>query len=151
MFQHRPVILVIHGPNLNMLGPREPEIYGSASLQDLEKQVRQYARARGYRARFYQSNHEGRIIDCIQKQQNRICGIIINAGALTHYSYALRDALACVTVPAAEVHLSDISAREDFRKISVIEPVCCCRIYGKGAAGYAEAVDAVTALYERGE
>ncbi len=135
-------VLVINGPNLNMLGEREPEIYGSMTLKKLLKWFKARARKRGVRLRSYQSNHEGRIIDRIQSCARRgFCGIIINPGALTHYSYALRDALKAQPLPVVEVHLSDIDAREDFRKISVIRDVCIAQIKGLGREGYLRALD----------
>jgi len=135
-------ILVINGPNLNMLGEREPEIYGSMTLKELLKWLKGQARERGVRLGFYQSNHEGRIIDRIQVCANRgYSGIIINPGALTHYSYALRDAIKAQPLPAVEVHLSDIDKREDFRKVSVLQDVCIARIKGLGPKGYVQALD----------
>jgi len=137
----KKTILIINGPNLNFLGTREPEIYGSTTLLQLNKQLKNYLKKRGFKAVFYQSNHEGGIIDFIQKKNKKAAGIVINPGALTHYSYALRDALASVKSPVVEVHISDIYKREDFRKISVIKPVCKKQISGKGIKGYFDAVD----------
>jgi 3-dehydroquinate dehydratase-2 len=140
--------LVINGPNLNMLGQREPDIYGSLSLKQLLKWLRRRARERGVRIRAYQSNHEGRIVDRIQIAAKRgFSGIIINPGALTHYSYAVRDAVTAQPLPVVEVHLSDIEKREDFRKLSVLRDVCTAQIKGLGREGYVQALDI---LIERG-
>lgn len=134
-------ILVINGPNLNLLGEREPEVYGQVTLVDIEKAVADYADARGADTQFFQSNHEGALIDALHEARHACQGVIYNPGAHTHYSYALRDAVAAINVPTVEVHLSDIAEREDFRKISVIAPVCIAQIKGKGLDGYLEAVD----------
>ncbi|MCD6117482.1 type II 3-dehydroquinate dehydratase [bacterium] len=136
-------VLIINGPNLNLLGEREPEIYGTTTLKSINKQLFLHLKKKGYKAVFFQSNHEGRIIDIIHKKRKTINGIIINPGALTHYSYALRDAISAVNVPVVEVHISDIAGREDFRKISVIKPVCTAQITGKGINGYFEAADLI--------
>ncbi|MCI0493653.1 3-dehydroquinate dehydratase, partial [candidate division KSB1 bacterium] len=123
-------ILIIHGPNLNLLGEREPEVYGSTTIFQLNQMLAQKARELGVEARFFQNNSEGKIIDFIHKYRIWAHGIIINPGALTHYSYSLRDAIAAVSKPAIEVHLSDIHKREPFRKISVIKEVCIDQIVG---------------------
>ena len=115
-------ILLINGPNLNMLGVRNPAVYGSTTLKDIEKEVLSYAKTKNSRLFCFQSNHEGCIIDKIHKAYGKIDGIIINPGAFTHYSYAIRDALESVKIPTVEVHLSDIHNREDFRKISTAAP-----------------------------
>jgi len=134
-------ILIVNGPNLNMLGFREPTVYGSRTYRDLVRTIRRHASAAGIRVAFVQSNHEGKLIDAIQRRYRRLDGIVINPGALTHYSYALRDCIKAVGVPTVEVHLSDINAREAFRKLSVIADVCVRQISGKGFAGYLEAID----------
>lgn len=126
----------MHGPNLNLLGEREPEIYGSMTLTELNAAIRKHAAGIGVRVIFFQSNHEGSLIDCLHRNRKRIQGLIINAGALTHYSFALRDAIASTGIPAVEVHLSDIHKREEFRKTSVIREVCLDQICGLGMTGY---------------
>ena len=135
-------ILVINGPNLNMLGKREPHIYGNATLEDLECFIRDTFENK-IDIEFFQSNHEGAIIDKIHASMGNFDGIILNPGAYTHYSYAIRDALEILEVPKIEVHLSDIHAREEFRHISVIQPVCTKQIAGYGAKGYIMAVDEI--------
>lgn len=134
-------IFIVNGPNLNLLGVREPDIYGRRTYRDLLHEIRRHAAAKGVTVRFYQSNHEGRLIDALQRRRSRTDGIVINPGALTHYSYALRDCIKAIGVPTVEVHLSDIAAREEFRKRSVTADVCIKQISGKGFAGYLEAVD----------
>ena len=134
-------IFVIHGPNLNLLGIRETDIYGSMTLKELNKLVKKYAQSKGVNVKFFQSNHEGKIIDEIHRARNKFDGIIINPGALTHYSYALRDAIAGIGIPTVEVHLSDIHKREDFRKKSVIKDVCVGQISGLGKDSYLQAID----------
>lgn len=131
---------LIHGPNLNMLGIRQPEIYGHDTLADIERLVISEAKAFGFATECFQSNSEGAIIDAIHACFQTCDGIILNAGAYTHYSYAIRDAIASVMIPCVEVHLSNIHAREPFRSISVIEPVCVKQIYGQGKQGYIAAV-----------
>jgi 3-dehydroquinate dehydratase-2 len=135
-------IYVISGPNLNMLGIREPDIYGKISLKSIIQMVKKKARQRGVRIRHFQSNHEGELIDKIQSLINKgYLGIIINPGAYTHYSYALRDAIKASGLRAVEVHLSDIAKREDFRKVSVVADVCVSQIKGLGPEGYVKALD----------
>jgi 3-dehydroquinate dehydratase type II len=142
-------VFLINGPNLNLLGTREPEVYGSVSLRSIEAMLRREARARGVKLGSFQSNHEGRIIDVIQRLPRRgYGGLIINPGALTHYSYAIRDALKAVGIPTVEVHLSDIDRREAFRKVSVIREVCLGQVMGLGPRGYVEALEM---LLSRGE
>lgn len=134
-------VLVLHGPNLNLLGERDPQIYGSQSLKELNRQIEAHARRRGVEVEFFQSNHEGALIDRIHEARHRVDGILINPGALTHYSYALRDAIEAVGLPTVEVHLSDIHNRELFRRVSVIAPVCLAQISGKGAQSYVEGLE----------
>lgn len=133
-------ILLIHGPNLNSLGQRDVKQYGSVTLAELEALVTSEAKKLGYDILCFQSNHEGALIDYIQVKFREAVGIIINPGALTHYGYALHDALADARLPAIEVHLSDINNREEWRKISVIAPVCVAQIIGKKEQGYVEAM-----------
>lgn len=133
--------LIINGPNLNLLGKREPGIYGTESYEALCGMVRGYAREHGAQAECFQSNHEGAIIDTIQAADGVYDAIIINPGAYTHYSYAIHDALKSISVPAYEVHISDIHSREAFRAVSVTAPACVGQIYGKGLAGYTMAMD----------
>lgn len=135
-------IAILHGPNLNRLGKREPEIYGTATLQDLEKLVRAEARKLGVQVTFFQSNHEGALIDRIHALADRgIDGFIVNFGAYTHTSIALHDALKSVApVPAIEVHISDITKREKFRRHSYTAGACIAMISGRGFPGYVEAL-----------
>jgi len=133
-------ILVVNGPNLNLLGIREPEIYGTDTLEELMFWLENCPECIEHKFKFYQSNHEGDIIDYIQDERQWAQGIIINPGALTHYSYAIYDALKAVNIQSVEVHLSDISKRDKFRKKSVIEPVCIKQISGLGKQSYLEAV-----------
>ena len=142
--QKKKKILLVNGPNLNLLGEREPTIYGSTTLAQIETQLRQQAQAVGYDLEAFQSNHEGAILDYVQGQRQAVCGIIINPGALTHYSIALRDCLAALeNVPVIEVHLSNIYAREAFRHHSLIAPVVRGQISGLGPLGYGLALEAL--------
>jgi len=129
-------VLVINGPNLNMLGKREAEHYGSDSLESIERKLTQKGKALGCELAFFQSNHEGSIIDFIQEKAGGADGILINPGALTHYGYSLHDALVDSGLPVVEVHLSDIHAREEWRKISVISDVAIRQISGLKTKGY---------------
>ena len=130
-------ILVLNGPNLNLLGVREPDVYGTVTLADIEREVTEYAAERGASVDCFQSNHEGALIDKLHEARGAYDGIVYNPGAHTHYSYALRDAVSSIDVPTVEVHLSDISAREEFRRISVIAPVCVAQIKGRCKIGRA--------------
>lgn len=137
-------ILVINGPNINFLGIREKGIYGTTDYNGLLEMIGKKGKECGCTIEVFQSNHEGAIIDRIQDAYfDGTEGIVINPGAYTHYSYAIRDALASITVPKVEIHISDITQREDFRKVSVTAPVCDRQIYGHGLEGYLEAIDAV--------
>jgi 3-dehydroquinate dehydratase-2 len=140
-------ILVLHGPNLNLLGTREPSVYGAASLGDVNELIERHAVARGARAVCRQSNHEGQLVDWIQGAAGEgFRAIVLNPGALTHYSIALRDAVAAVAVPVVEVHLSNIHAREEFRHRSVIAPVAAGQISGFGPTSYLLGVEAALGL-----
>ena len=137
-------LLVINGPNLNFLGIREKSIYGKEDYNYLLQMIADKAKETGHEIDVFQSNHEGAIIDRIQEAYfDGTEGIVINPGAYTHYSYAIRDALASVQMPKVEVHISNITSREEFRKISVTAPVCNMQIYGQGLAGYLQAIDAI--------
>ena len=136
-------ILVMNGPNLNLLGTREPEIYGSLTLADIHERLRQRANEADLDIEFMQSNHEGVLVDAIQRARRTVDYIILNAAAFTHYSIALRDAIAAVDVPVIEVHLSNIHQREEFRHKSVIAPVVLGQIAGFGAESYMAALEAI--------
>ena len=133
-------ILVLNGPNLNLLGSREVEIYGEETLEELCMWIETSQEGRDHNFKFYQSNHEGDLIDTLHDEREWAGGIILNAGALSHYSYSLRDAIKSINVDTVEVHISDINSREDFRKISVIKDVCLNQISGLGKVGYIEAI-----------
>ena len=137
-------ILVINGPNLNMLGIREPEIYGSKTYADLCDMIAAYCEEKQIEAQFYQSNHEGCLVDKIQEAYGKVDGIVINPGAYTHTSVALLDAVKTVNIPTVEVHISDPDEREEFRKVSYIRAACVATVKGKGLDGYLEAVDILT-------
>ena len=137
-------ILVINGPNLNMLGIREPGIYGRETYGDLVEKIRKHAEETGTEVSFFQSNHEGDLVDAIQGADGTQEGIILNPGAYTHTSIALLDALKAVGIPTVEVHISDVDSREEFRKISYVRAACAKAICGHGTAGYLEAMDFLT-------
>src|SRR3989338_3858827 len=134
-------ILLIHGPNLILLGVRDAHLYGTKALRDIEALVRETAETLRYEVLAFQSNHEGAIVDFLQKESPKADGIIINPGALTHYSYTLYDALRDTKLPAVEVHLSDINSREAWRRVSITAPACIAQISGKKEAGYVEALE----------
>ncbi|MFK2824336.1 type II 3-dehydroquinate dehydratase [Bacillus sp. B190/17] len=145
-------ILLLNGPNLNRLGKREPHIYGSETLEDLENRIIHKGRELGVAVSTFQSNHEGGLIDRIhQAADEEMDGIIFNPGAFTHYSYALRDAVASITIPVIEVHISNIHSREPFREHSVIAPVAAGQIAGLGLAGYEFALQALLHKQGKGE
>jgi 3-dehydroquinate dehydratase-2 len=135
-----PDILIIHGPNLNLLGGRETEIYGKQTLDELNQSLSELAKTLNLKLKFFQSNSEGALIDYLHKHGPKAAGIVINPGALTHYSYALRDAISGIITETIEVHISNIYAREEFRRHSVIAPVCSGQISGFGLYGYALAL-----------
>ncbi len=132
-------ILLLNGPNLGRLGVRQPEVYGTTTLADVESAAADHAAARGHSLAAFQSNHEGALIDRIEERDYD--AIVINPGAFTHYSYAIHDALAGAECPVVEIHISDIMAREEWRRVSVIEPIVSHRIMGHGWRGYLEAID----------
>lgn len=136
-------ILVLNGPNLNMTGVRKKNVYGAETLADINAQLKAYGESKGAEMFFYQSNHEGAIIDIIHQSKDDYDGVVINAGAYTHYSYAIRDAIEAVAdyTPYVEVHMSDIHSRENFRRISVITDVCVKQISGYGKDSYKMGID----------
>jgi len=140
-------ILLIHGPNLNMLGIREPEIYGRTTMEQINQEVIELGKTLGAEVECFQSNSEGAIIDKIQSAYGTKDGILINPGAYTHYSYAIHDAIKAVALPAVEIHLSDIQSREEFRRISVIRPACCDQVAGLGKDSYLVALRKLLADY----
>jgi 3-dehydroquinate dehydratase-2 len=136
---------VMHGVNLDQLGRRDPTHYGSLTLEELERQISEAARELGLEVRFFQTNHEGKFVEHLHRLSGLTDAIVLNPGAWTHYSYAIRDALELTGLPAVEVHLSDIDSREDFRRHSVITDLCLTRISGKGPAGYRDALERLRA------
>jgi 3-dehydroquinate dehydratase-2 len=149
--KNRPAILVINGPNLNLLGEREPDIYGKQSLEEINNDLQKYANARGVSIDFFQSNHEGELVEQVQHSRGKYSILIINAGALSHYSIALLDALKMVDIPIIEVHLSNIYRREEFRHQSLISTVATGGIFGLGARGYFLAVEAAIQIIAGGK
>lgn len=146
-----PRILVLHGPNLNLLGTREPEIYGSTTLDDINGMIAERAAEAGIETAFYQSNHEGDLVDAIQQANHKFDFIIFNAAAFTHYSIAIRDAIAAIDVPVIEVHISNIHQREEFRYTSVLAPVAMGQICGLGVESYLAALEAIIYKLNRAE
>jgi 3-dehydroquinate dehydratase type II len=134
-------VLLLNGPNLNLLGEREPEIYGTTTLPQIESLVAERARELGISVRTFQSNHEGALVDRLHEVRKWADGVIFNPGAFTHYSYSLRDAISATRLRVVEVHLSDLEKRESWRRVSVIADVVAHRIVGKGVAGYLEALE----------
>ncbi len=137
----RTRVLVLHGVNLDQLGRRDPDHYGALTLKQLEQRIGGFAGERGLRVQFFQSNHEGNFVEQLHKAREMADGLILNPGAWTHYSWAIRDALEIAALPAVEVHLSDVSAREEWRRTSVIRELCVATVSGKGPDGYRDALD----------
>ena len=142
----RPQLLIIHGPNLNLLGKRETKIYGTLSLDQINRRITQRAAAQGWDVKIFQSNSEGEIVTALQKAASKVKGVVINPAAYTHTSVAIRDAIAAISIPVVEVHLSNIFKREDFRHQSLISEVAAGIISGFGATSYLLGVDAAIAL-----
>ncbi|MDO5560711.1 MAG: type II 3-dehydroquinate dehydratase [Oscillospiraceae bacterium] len=142
-------ILVIHGPNLNLLGEREPGIYGEETYDKLNNDIKTAADGLGISCEIFQSNHEGAIIDKLHEARKSCSGVVINAGAYTHYSYAIRDAIAAIRIPCIEVHISNVFARDEFRSKSVIAPVCAASVSGFGRDSYILAVEGLVRMIER--
>lgn len=143
-------VLLLNGPNLNLLGQREPDVYGTMTFEELNKRVRDYAKEIGIELKSLQSNHEGVLIDAIHDAADWADAIVINPGAYTHYSYAIADALKAVRLPAIEVHLSNVQARDEFRRTSVVAPVTVGQIAGFGAMSYLLALQAAKAIVQQG-
>ena len=142
-------ILVLHGPNLNLLGTREPEIYGTTTLEDINQRLQQKAKDLSLELKIFQSNHEGALVDFLHENRAWAQGILINPGALTHYGYSLHDAILSVEKPAVEVHLSNIFAREEWRRKSVLSPACNGIISGFGVNSYLLGLEAVSKILEK--
>ena len=134
-------ILLMNGPNLNMLGIREPSVYGNNTLASLEALFTGYARSKGVEVECFQSNHEGCLVEKLHEAHASFDGVVYNPGAHTHYSYAIRDAVGSISTPVVEVHISDVSAREAWRNISVVAPACVAQVKGRGFQGYCDALD----------
>jgi 3-dehydroquinate dehydratase-2 len=145
-----PVVVVLHGPNLNLLGSREPDIYGHTTLREIDQDLLRRGRELGLLVQTFQSNQEGALIDRVQQARGQAKGLIINAGGLTHTSVSLRDAIAAVALPTVEVHLSNLAAREEFRHRSLLAPVCLGQIAGLGPVGYRLALEALAHLLHPG-
>jgi 3-dehydroquinate dehydratase-2 len=145
--KHR--VAVMHGVNFDVLERRDPAIYGGFSLPDLEVQIQRFARDLGIETSFTQTNHEGEFCEALHKSVEGADGLVVNAGAWTHYSYAIRDALEVAGLPAVEVHLSAVSQRDDFRRVSVIRDLCVGSVEGKGVEGYREALELLEGSFEK--
>jgi 3-dehydroquinate dehydratase-2 len=141
-------VLVLHGPNLNLLGTREPQVYGAVTLEEIDRRLREAGEGLGMEVRTFQSNSEGGLIDALQEARNWAKGVVFNPGAYTHTSVALRDAVAAIGIPVVEVHLSNVQAREEFRRISMIAPVCKGSIAGFGWRSYQLGLQALRGLWE---
>lgn len=144
-----PAILILHGPNLNLLGTREPAIYGRLTLADVDRQIKRHAEARGVRVECRQSNHEGELVEALQgAARDGFAAVVFNPGAFTHYSIALRDAVSAISLPVVEVHISNVHAREEFRRQSVIAPAARGQISGFGARSYLLGIDAALGILQ---
>lgn len=143
-------ILILNGPNLNLLGEREPGIYGNDTYDSIIKEIDEHAKKCDFECYFFQSNHEGEIIDKLHEIRKEYFGVVLNAGAYTHYSYAIRDAISSIKLPVVEVHLSDIAKREGFRANSVIKEVCVKQISGFGKKSYLMGVDTLKEIRDNG-
>ncbi len=141
-------ILVLHGPNLNLLGAREPEVYGKLTLEDIDQRLQEAGRAMGLEVRSYQSNSEGALIDALHEARGWASGVVFNPGGYTHTSVALRDAVAAIGIPVVEVHLSNVYAREEFRQRSLISPVCLGKITGFGWRSYLLGLQALVGIIQ---
>jgi 3-dehydroquinate dehydratase II len=141
-------VLVLHGPNLNLLGTREPQVYGAVTLEEIDRRLREAGEGLDLEVRTFQSNSEGGLIDALQEARNWAKGVVFNPGAYTHTSVALRDAVAAIGIPVVEVHLSNVQAREEFRRISMIAPVCKGSIAGFGWRSYLLGLQALRGLWE---
>jgi len=141
-------VLVLHGPNLNLLGTREPQVYGAVTLEEIDRRLREAGEGLGMEVRTFQSNSEGGLIDALQEARNWAKGVVFNPGAYTHTSVALRDAVAAIGIPVVEVHLSNVQAREEFRRTSMIAPVCKGSIAGFGWRSYQLGLQALRGLWE---
>jgi 3-dehydroquinate dehydratase-2 len=141
-------VLVLHGPNLNLLGTREPQVYGAVTLEEIDRRLQEAGEGMGMEVRTFQSNSEGGLIDALQEARNWAKGVVFNPGAYTHTSVALRDAVAAIGIPVVEVHLSNVQAREEFRRISMIAPVCKGSIAGFGWRSYQLGLQALRGLWE---
>ena len=143
-------LLVLNGVNLNLTGLREQSVYGSQTLTEINAKIAAYCNAGGDEVDFYQTNHEGALVDKLHEAflNKAYDGILLNAGAFTHYSYAIRDAIAAINIPVVEVHMSNVHAREEFRKVSVISEVCRGTVFGFGAGSYIAAVEGLRTLYK---
>lgn len=142
-------VLIVNGPNLNLLGTRKPEVYGTTTLGELEAQCRQWGSTLGCEISVFQSNHEGEIIDRLHQAIGRCDGVVINPGAFAHYSFAIHDAIESTALPTVEVHISDITAREPWRAHSVVAPACLTTISGRGIDGYRMALEALAVEIRR--
>jgi 3-dehydroquinate dehydratase-2 len=141
-------VLVLHGPNLNLLGTREPQVYGTLTLADINRRLNETGEALGLEVRTFQSNSEGGLIDALQEARNWAKGVVFNPGAYSHTSLALRDAVAAISLPVVEVHLSNVQAREEFRRVSLIAPVCKGSIAGFGWRSYQLGLQALVGIWE---